>query len=49
MAHLSGDVLHFRVLGHSTVVLGSARIIKEYLNKRSANTSDRKQTPLIKL
>ncbi|KAI0767339.1 cytochrome P450 [Fomes fomentarius] len=44
-----GDVLHFRVLGHSTVVLGSARIIKEYLNKRSANTSDRKQTPLIKL
>ncbi|KAI0752864.1 cytochrome P450 [Daedaleopsis nitida] len=44
-----GDVLHFRVLGQSTVVLNSARVMTEYLNKRSANTSDRKQTALIQL
>lgn len=44
-----GDILHFRVLGQSTVVLGSANVMTEYLNKNSVNTSDRKQTPLIEL
>ncbi|KAI0697627.1 cytochrome P450 [Cerioporus squamosus] len=44
-----GDILHFRILGHSTVILGSAEVMTRYLDKRSANTSDRKQTPLIEL
>ena len=46
---VAGDILHFRVLGTSIVVLGSADVIFEYLDGRSANTSDRKQTPLIEL
>ena len=41
--------MHFRVLGQSMVVLGSADAIFEYLDKRSANTSDRIQTPMIEL
>lgn len=41
--------MHFRILGHSTIVLGSAEVMTHYLDKRSANTSDRKQTPLIEL
>ncbi|KAI0752762.1 CyP450 monooxygenase [Daedaleopsis nitida] len=44
-----GDILHFRVLGSSIVVLGNAEVIMEYLDKRSANTSDRKQSILIEL
>ncbi|RDX45817.1 cytochrome P450 [Lentinus brumalis] len=44
-----GDILHFRILGHSIVILGSAELMTQYLDKRSANTSDRKQTPLIEL
>lgn len=47
---ISGDIVHLRVLGQSIVVLGSADIVFEYLDsKRSANTSDRKQTPMIEL
>ena len=46
---IKGDVLHFRVLGRSIVVLGSAEAIYEYLDKQSANTSDRVQTPMIEL
>ena len=44
-----GDIIHVRVLGQSMVVLNSAAVIDEYLEKRSAITSDRKQTPLIAL
>ena len=46
---LVGDVLYFQVLGQSIVVLGSADVVKEYLDKRAANTSDRVQTPMIEL
>ncbi|PIL29427.1 cytochrome P450 [Ganoderma sinense ZZ0214-1] len=44
-----GDILHFQVLGQSVVVLGSADAILEYLDKRSANTSDRPQSPMLEL
>ena len=44
-----GSVLYFKSLGRSVLVLGSIDVIDEYLNKRSLNTSDRKQTPLIEL
>ncbi|TBU24746.1 cytochrome P450 [Dichomitus squalens] len=44
-----GDILHLRVFGQSTVVLGSADVIHQYLEKRAANTSDRKQSPMIEL
>ncbi len=45
----SGDILHFEVLGDSIVVLGSAEVIMEFLDKRSANTSDRTENVLIEL
>ncbi|KAI0697651.1 cytochrome P450 [Cerioporus squamosus] len=45
----TGNILHFRILGDSLVVLGSASVIMEYLDKRSANTSDRKESVLIEL
>ncbi|KAI0697653.1 cytochrome P450 [Cerioporus squamosus] len=44
-----GDIMHFQVLGQHVVVLGSSDLIFEYLDKRSANTSDRKSTPMLKL
>lgn len=37
------------VLGQSIVILGSEDVIFEYLEKRSANTSDRKQTPILEM
>ena len=37
------------ILGRHYVVLGSADVIMEYLDKRSANTSDRIRTPLLDL
>ncbi len=45
----TGDILHFRVLGDSFVALGSASVVMEYLDKGSANTSDRKESVLIEL
>ena len=44
-----GDIIHFQILGKSTVVLGSPQIIQEYLEKRAGNTSDRVQTPVFDL
>ena len=46
---LPGDLLHFKVLGQHMVVLGSPDAMFELLEKRSANTSDRQQVPLINL
>ncbi|KAH9929109.1 cytochrome P450 [Epithele typhae] len=37
----TGDVLHFRVLGESIIVLNSAAAVTELLEKNSANTADR--------
>ncbi|EJF57201.1 cytochrome P450 [Dichomitus squalens LYAD-421 SS1] len=36
-----GDVLYLKLLNQDTVVLGSPKAITEFLNKKSANTSDR--------
>ncbi|KAM5536777.1 hypothetical protein V8D89_009495 [Ganoderma adspersum] len=44
-----GDVVYLQVLGQSIMVLGSPEVIFEYLDKRSANTSSRAQTPMIEL
>ncbi|TFK92570.1 cytochrome P450 [Polyporus arcularius HHB13444] len=44
-----GDVLYFKVLGSSIVVLDSARAVKEFLEKKPANSSDRVQNPMIEL
>ncbi|PIL29134.1 hypothetical protein GSI_09183 [Ganoderma sinense ZZ0214-1] len=44
-----GDVVYLQVFGQSIVVLGSPDAIFEYLDKQSANTSDRVQTPMIEL
>ncbi|KAI1791793.1 cytochrome P450 [Ganoderma leucocontextum] len=44
-----GDILHFKVLGQHLVVLGSPEAMFELLEKRSANTSDRQQVPLMTL
>lgn len=41
--------MHFQVLGQRVVVLGSSDVVLEYLDKRSANTSDRKVTPMLEL
>ena len=46
---VAGDILHLNVLGDSTVVLGNAELALEYLEKRSAVTSDRKQSALVEL
>lgn len=46
---MTGDVIHFRVLGQSFIALTSPGVISEYLDKRSSNTSDRKQSPMVKL
>ncbi|TBU36865.1 cytochrome P450 [Dichomitus squalens] len=49
LSHVLGDIIHLRVLGQHIVVLGSAQAIYDYLEKRSANTSDRVQSPMIEL
>ncbi|KAI0752761.1 cytochrome P450 [Daedaleopsis nitida] len=43
-----GDIVHLKAPGTShVVILGSAEVINEYLEKRTANTSDRMQTCLV--
>ncbi|KAI0705408.1 cytochrome P450 [Earliella scabrosa] len=44
-----GDILHLRIFGQSIVVLSSADVMFELLDKRSATTSDRKDSPMIEL
>ncbi|KAI9058130.1 cytochrome P450 [Trametes sanguinea] len=44
-----GDIVYLEVLGAPMIVLGSPELIDEFLEKRSANTSDRVKTPLISL
>nr|VWO95121.1 N/A [Ganoderma boninense] len=44
-----GNILCMHVFTQPVVVLGSADVISEYLDKRSANTSDRKQTASLQL
>ena len=44
-----GDIVHLRAMGRSFVVLGNAEVVLEYLEKRSANTSDRIDSPLTEV
>ena len=41
--------MHFHIPGETFVVLNDANLILEYLEKKSANTSDRPQSPLLKM
>ena len=45
----TGDIVHLKILGQHMAVLGSPEAIFELLEKRSANTSDRQQVPLMAL
>ncbi|KAI0741843.1 cytochrome P450 [Daedaleopsis nitida] len=49
LCKIYGDVVHVPVLGHSVVLLGSAKAIFDVLDQRSATTSDRYQSPTIVL
>ncbi|KAI0712483.1 cytochrome P450 [Earliella scabrosa] len=44
-----GDVVYVPVLGQSTILLGSQESISDLLDKRSAITSDRQESPLVAL
>ncbi|KAI0712492.1 cytochrome P450 [Earliella scabrosa] len=44
-----GEVLFFRTLGQSMLVLGGPKAVYDLLDKRSANYSDRPQSPMFDL
>lgn len=46
---LSGPILYFEAFRQPIVVLGSPDVVLEYLDRRSANTSDRLGAPSISL
>ncbi|KAJ8454613.1 hypothetical protein ONZ51_g12927 [Trametes cubensis] len=44
-----GDIVHLRVSGEDFVIIGSAEVANEILNKRSANTADRPALAVVEL
>ncbi|KAI0763639.1 cytochrome P450 [Trametes elegans] len=44
-----GNIVYMNVMGDHIVVIRSAEVAHEFLNKRSANTSDRSTNPLFEL
>ena len=48
-SYRAGDVVHVQILNTHIVVLGSPEVIFEYLDRRSANTSDREHTVMLEL
>ncbi|KAI0647837.1 cytochrome P450 [Trametes meyenii] len=44
-----GEIFYLEVLGQPIVVLSKPELLLEFLEKRAANSSDRTQSPLIKL
>ncbi|KAM5539491.1 hypothetical protein V8D89_006943 [Ganoderma adspersum] len=44
-----GDILFFRTLGQSMIILGNPRLAFEFLEKRSSNYSDRPLSPMFDL
>ncbi|EJF63527.1 cytochrome P450 [Dichomitus squalens LYAD-421 SS1] len=44
-----GDIIFFRTLGQAMVILGTPRAVFQLLEKRSANYSDRPQSPMFDL
>ncbi|KAI0670902.1 CyP450 monooxygenase [Trametes maxima] len=49
ISELTGDITYLRVLGQHILVLGSAGVAIEFLEKRSANTADRPWSPVTEL
>lgn len=47
--HVSGDVLHLRLFGQHIIVLGSAEVAFELLEKRSTQYSDRVYAAMLTL
>lgn len=47
--YVAGNIMHFHIPGESFVVLNDPNLILEYLEKKSANSSDRPQSPLLKM
>ena len=47
--HMVGDVMYLQIFKQPVLVLGDPDSITEFFEKRSANTSDRKQTPSMSL
>ncbi|KAI0357528.1 cytochrome P450 [Trametes cingulata] len=44
-----GEIVYLEAFGQPLIVLGSPRVLFEFLEKRSANTSDRTVSPLLPL
>ncbi|KAI0763571.1 CyP450 monooxygenase [Trametes elegans] len=44
-----GDLIYLRVMSRSILVIGSASLATEFLDKRSANSADRPSTPMTEL
>ena len=44
-----GDVIHLDVFGQPMIILGSHEAAIDLLEKRSANYSDRAQTPMTEM
>ncbi|KAI0662026.1 cytochrome P450 [Cubamyces menziesii] len=49
LAKTYGDIMHLRILGEHVIVIGSAEVANELLNKRSANTADRPRLAAVYL
>ncbi|KAI9058138.1 cytochrome P450 [Trametes sanguinea] len=49
LTRIYGDIVYLEVLGKPMLILGSPGIISEFLDKRSANSCDRVQSPLAGL
>lgn len=45
----TGEMVYMRVLGTPMLVVGSAQLANELLNKRSGNTPDRPPNPVVEL
>ncbi len=44
-----GDLIYLRVFGKGILLIGRAELAHEFLDKRSANTSDRASNPAMEL
>ncbi|KAI0693296.1 cytochrome P450 [Cerioporus squamosus] len=49
LCHNYGELVYLSVMGKDLLILGSSRVVSDLLEKRSALTSDKPQSPLISL
>ncbi|KAI0333733.1 cytochrome P450 [Cubamyces sp. BRFM 1775] len=49
LAKTYGNIIHLQILGEHIIVIGSAEVANELLNKRSANTADRPRLAVVDL